>query len=136
MDARSTSVRQQSADKRPSQGGILDGRTQVAKRRRELIAIYTAALGGPAALSAGQVIDIRKAAELTALAEAARARAMRHGTGDASDLSAMIRLESTAARAVRALSIKPTSAKTPSIAEYAARKAAEKAASKPAGDPA
>jgi hypothetical protein len=138
MDVRSTSVRQQSADKRPSQGGILDGRTQVAKRRRELLAIYTAALGGPAGLSEGQLIDIRKAAELSALAEQARARAMREGLTDAGEMSAMIRLESTAARAVRALNIKPGAGepKPPSIAEYAARRAAEKAASKPAGDPA
>jgi hypothetical protein len=127
MDARSISVRQQSADKRPSQGGILDGRTQVAKRRRELIGIYTAALGGPAALTDGQQIDIRKAAELTALAEAARARAMRQGTGDASELSAMVRLESTAARAVRSLNIKPASGNREPVADlqaYLASKAA------------
>jgi hypothetical protein len=61
---------------------------------------------------------------------------MREGFTDAGELSAMVRLESTAARAVRALNIKPSSVKTPSIAEYAARRAAEKAASKPAGDPA
>jgi hypothetical protein len=137
MDARSTSVTQQSVDKRPSQGGILDGRTQVAKRRRELIAIYTAALGGILALTDGQQIDIRKAAELTALAEQARARAMRDGFADAGDLSAMVRLESTAARAVRALNIAAGAGapKTPSLAEYAAAKAAQKAASKPGGDP-
>ena len=117
---------------------MLDGRTLVARRRRELIAVYSDALGGAAALSEGQLIDIRKAAELTALAEQARARAMRQGTADASELSAMIRLESTAARAVRALNIKPgtNQLKPPSIAEYVARKAAEKAAGKPAGDPA
>lgn len=115
---------------------MLDGRTMVARRRRELIDVYTAAMGGPAALTDGQQIDIRKAAELTALAEAARARAMRDGTGDAGEISAMVRLESTAARAVRALNIKQASAKTPSLADYAARRAAEKAASKPAGDPA
>jgi hypothetical protein len=104
MNAQSTSVRQP-ADRRPSQGGILDGRTQVARRRRELIDLYSAALGGPASLSPGQVIDIRKAAELGALAEQARARALRDGTADASELSTMVRLESTAARAVRALSL-------------------------------
>jgi hypothetical protein len=136
MEARSAATARPTADRKPSRGGILDGRSQTARRRRELIDVYTAALGGPAALSAGQEIDIRKAAELTALAEAARARAMRDGTGDAGEISAMVRLESTAARAVRSLNIKTALAKTPSIAEYAARKAAEKAASKPAGDPA
>lgn len=127
MDARSISVRQQSADKRPSQGGILDGRTLVARRRRELIDIYTTALGGPAALSEGQRIDIRRAAELVALSEAARARAMREGTGDASELSAMIRLESTAARAVRALNIKTGVGNVEPVADlqaYLANKAA------------
>jgi hypothetical protein len=128
----------QSADRPPSRGGILDGRTQTARRRREMIDVYTAALGGPAALSEGQQIDIRKAAELTALAEQARARAMREGFADAGELSAMVRLESTAARAVRALNIRSgaNEPKPPSIAEYAARKAAEKAAHRPAGDPA
>jgi hypothetical protein len=137
MNATSSAVRHQSADRSPSRGGVLDGRTLISRRRRELIDVYTAALGGPAALSEGQLIDIRKAAELTALAEQARARAMREGITDAGELSAMIRLESTAARAVRALNIKPAAGeRTPSIAEYAARKAAEKAANKPAGDPA
>lgn len=115
---------------------MLDGRTLVARRRRELIEIYAKALGGSLALSEGQLIDIRKAAELTALAEQARARAMREGTADASDISAMVRLESTASRAVRALNIDPTAGapKPKSLAEHAARKAAERAASKPAGE--
>jgi hypothetical protein len=127
MNARSTSVRQQSADKRPSQGGILDGRTMVARRRRELIDVYAAALGGPAALSEGQQIDIRKAAELTALAEQARARAMREGLTDAAEMSAMVRLESTAARAVRSLNIKPGAGNREPVADlqaYLANKAA------------
>ena len=67
--------------------------------------VFAAALGGPAALSEGQLIDIRRAAELVALSEAARARAMREGTADAGEISAMVRLESTAARAVRVLNI-------------------------------
>lgn len=106
MRATSPAQRQQAADRPPSRGGVLDGRTPIGRRRRELIDCYADALGGAGALSEGQQIDIRKAAELTALAEQARAKAMRDGTGDASDLSAMIRLESTAARAVRALNIK------------------------------
>jgi hypothetical protein len=107
MSATSSAARSPFVDKPPSRGGSLDGRTLVARRRRELIDIYIAALGGPALLSEGQRLDIRKAAELTALSEQARARAMREGITDASELSAMIRLESTAARAVRSLNIKP-----------------------------
>lgn len=106
MRATSSAQNQQSTDRPPSRGGLIDGRTPIGRRRRELIDTYSAALGGAGVLSDGQQIDIRKAAELTALAEQARAKAMRDGTGDASDLSAMIRLESTAARAVRALNIK------------------------------
>jgi hypothetical protein len=106
MRATSSAQKQQSTDRPPSRGGLLDGRTPIGRRRRELIDCYTAALGGAGALSDGQQIDIRRAAELTALAEQTRAQAMRDGTGDAADLSAMIRLESTAARAVRALNIK------------------------------
>jgi hypothetical protein len=137
MEARSATAARPIDDRKPSRGGVVDGRSTVGRRRRELIDIFTAALGGPAALTDGQQIDIRKAAELTALAEQARARAMREGFADAGALSAMVRLESTAARAVRLLNIKPGSqVKPPSLVEYAARKAAEKAASKPAGEPA
>jgi hypothetical protein len=137
MSPTSSAARHQSADRAPSRGGVLDGRTLVARRRRELIAIYVAALGGPAALSEGQQIDIRKAAELTALAEAARARAMREGATGAGELTAMVRLEGMAARAVRALNIKAGAAqpKPPSLADYVASRRAE-AAGKPAGDPA
>jgi hypothetical protein len=91
----------------PSRGGPIDGRTLLARRRRELIDIYATALGGDQSLNEGQRLDIRKAAELTALAERARARAMREGVADAAELSAMVRLESTAARAVRVLNIRP-----------------------------
>jgi hypothetical protein len=98
-----TEPAKQSADKPPSQGGILDNRTRRARRRRELIAIYSQALGGADALSEGQKIDIRKAAELVALAEDCRALAMQQGPGGAGALSAMVRLESASVRAVRAL---------------------------------
>jgi hypothetical protein len=95
----------QSADKPPTRGGVLDGRTRRARRRRQLIAAYSNALGGDTALTEGQRIDIRKAAELLALAEDIRALAMQEGPGGAGAISAMVRLESTASRAVRALNI-------------------------------
>jgi hypothetical protein len=93
------------ADKRPSQGGILDNRTRRARRRRELIEAYSSALGGDAALTDGQRIDVRKAAELTALAEDCRALAMQQGAGGPGAISALVRLESSSARAIRALGI-------------------------------
>jgi hypothetical protein len=143
MTAQSSAAGRQSADRSPSRGGVVDGRTIVARRRRELIVVYTAALGGAAALSEGQRIDIRKAAELTALAEQARARAMRQGTTDASEISAMVRLESTASRAVRALALPPPNAGPPvqTLADYIASRhaasdgAEEKACSPPADKP-
>jgi hypothetical protein len=112
MAARSAASVSPFADRKPSKGGAVDGRTLVARRRRELIDVYTAALGGLAALTEGQQLDIRRAAELTALAEQARARALREGTGDAAELSAMIRLEGMAARAVRALDLPKAGGKT------------------------
>jgi hypothetical protein len=114
---------------------VLDGRTLVARRRRELIDVYTAALGVAAALTESQRVAVRKAAELTALSEQARADAMRQGISDPIRLSAMIRLESTATRAVKALGIKPGERKLRTIDDYLQERAA-KAASKPAGDPA
>lgn len=106
MSAGSSATPRLIDDRKPSRGGVVDGRSAVGRRRRQLVDVYVAALGGPTALTAGQWIDVRKAAELTALAEAARAKAMREGTGGAGALSAMVRLESTAARAVRALGLK------------------------------
>jgi hypothetical protein len=106
------------ADKPPSQGGILDGRTRRARRRRELIATYSNALGGDAVLTEGQRIDIRKAAELTALAEDCRALAMQEGTTSATALSAMVRLESSSTRAVRALRLPKPNSAVPRLSQY------------------
>src|SRR5258708_22426450 len=103
MDTQAKTV---TADKRPSQGGILDGRTRRARRRRELIATYSNALGGDRALTDGQRVDIRKAAELVALAEDCRALAMQEGPGGAGAISALVRLESSSTRAVKALGLK------------------------------
>jgi len=102
MDTQAKTV---TADKRPSQGGVLDGRTRRARRRRELIRTYSNALGGDAALTEGQRVDVRKAAELVALAEDCRALAMQQGSGGPGALSALLRLESASARAVRALGL-------------------------------
>lgn len=121
MIVRSAALRHRSIDPSLAKGTI-DGRTVVARRRRELIEIYAKALGGASALSEGQFVDIRKAAELTSLAEQSRARAMR-GIMNAGEISAMICLESTASRAVRALNIKQSAirSKLLSPAEYLAQ---------------
>jgi hypothetical protein len=84
--------------------GAVGARGRRARRRRELIDAYSKALGGDAALTEGQRADVRKAAELASLAEDCRALAMQEGfPGGPGAISAMVRLESTAARAVRAL---------------------------------
>ena len=74
-----------------------------ARRRRDLIAIYIGAVGGRAAVSELQLVQVRKAAELTAAAEAVRARVL---AGDATaDLDALVKIEGEARRTLRALGI-------------------------------
>jgi hypothetical protein len=90
-------------------------------RRRVLIKAYSDALGGDARLTEGQRADIRKAAELVALAEDCRALAMQEGApGGPGALSALVRLESASARAVRVLRLPEPGRAVPSqtVAEY------------------
>jgi hypothetical protein len=89
-----------------------------------LITAYSNALGGPAALTEGQRVDIRKAAELVALAEDARALAMQEGIAGAGAISALVRLESSSTRAIRALRLpEPNAAPAvPTLAEYLAQR--------------
>lgn len=121
-----SAARSQLVDKPPSRGGTVDGRTLAARRRRELINAYTVALGGIEAISVSRLVDVRRAAELVALAESERAKALR---GEAVDLSALIRVEGAADRAVRRLGIKPGAvpSRPLTLAEYAKAKAAGKA---------
>jgi hypothetical protein len=81
----------------------LDGRKTEQRRRRDLVAIYIDALGGRAAATELQLVEVRKAAELTAAAEVVRARVL---AGASIDLSSLVKLEGEARRAVRALGIK------------------------------
>lgn len=97
------------------------GRSPAGRRRRDLVNFYVDALGGADNVTPVQVTDIRRAAELTALAEETRAKALCEGTG-AVDLAALVRLEGAASRAVRALGIKsgPSAQRTPTISEWMA----------------
>jgi hypothetical protein len=71
-------------------------------------------LGGDARLTESQRVDVRKAGELCALAEAARELALREGPGSVGATSVMIRLESASARAVARLNLpKPDKAAAP-----------------------
>ena len=107
---------EQQRDAAPSRGGIVDHRTRRARRRRELIA----------AEQFGQRVDVRKAAELVALAEDARAMALQDMPGSAGMLSAMVRLQSASERAIRALRLpEPKDARPQtSLADYLASKRA------------
>jgi hypothetical protein len=95
----------------------LDNRTVMARRVRALTEALTAELGGaPDALT---VAAVRNAAELTALAEAARRAALR---GKPADMVALVRLEGAASRAVRALQLRAAPARRQparqTLAEY------------------
>jgi hypothetical protein len=80
----------------------VDGRSEVGRRRRDLVEAFLAAIGGRA--SDIHMVDVTRAAELTAITEEARRRALR---GENIDLAALARLEGTADRAVRRLNLKP-----------------------------
>jgi hypothetical protein len=74
----------------------VDGRCKQARRVKELVANYTARLGNNADLD-----RIRRAAELVALGETLRARAMR---GEV-DLTVLVKVENLGARAMRSLGL-------------------------------
>ena len=100
------------------------GRSPAGRRRRDLVSFFVDALGGPENVTPVQVTDVRRAAELTALAEETRAKALCEGTG-AVDLAGLVRLEGAASRAVRMLGIKSGQSipKTPTITEWLASQA-------------
>ena len=87
------------------------GRRQ-SRRRRDLVRMYIAALGPDAATDLA-LVTVRKAAELTVAAEAARAAVLAGGCC-AADLDMLVKLEGEARRAVRALGLK---VETPKRAE-------------------
>jgi hypothetical protein len=109
----------------------LDGRTVGARRARELARGFQAELGGT--VSATQRFAIERAAALVALAEDARARRLAGDLGVS--LEDVVRTDNAAARAVKALGIKPADLKVPTLQEHLARRAAERANAS-SGDPA
>jgi hypothetical protein len=98
----------------------LDGRTRMARRIKQLTKAYLAALAGPSPV---QVAQIKRAAEMTALAEQARAKRM---AGDESvSWDDVVRLDSAARRAVRDLKLPAKPEARESMTEYLARTARE-----------
>jgi hypothetical protein len=80
----------------------ISGRTALGRRIHDLADGYAAALGGWASLSDMMAGNVRKAAELVALAETMRADALRDGNVDP---LVLVRLDGAANRAVRALQL-------------------------------
>ena len=102
---------------------MLDRRTKEWRRRRELIDMFTTALGGRAAISAVLAAKVEVAAELAVAAELCRAAYMAGGDVTTDDL---VRVSNQAQRAERALGIgaKQAPAKTDLAAYLANRTAA------------
>jgi len=106
----------------------------IARRQRALANAFVVALGGLPRVSALQMADVKRAAELIALAEACRARIMRDGAAAPAELTALTRLEGTASRAQRALGIKPGASEPKvTLAQHLANRAA-RAAERPSGE--
>lgn len=70
-----------------------------------------------------QLTDARRAAELTLLAERARAQALAGG-GAVVDAAALVKLEGAADRAVRRLRLKPGAVNSKTLADHLASRAA------------
>src|SRR5262245_42686751 len=81
---------------------VLDQRSAVGRRLKDLADAYAESLGGWPKLSDAQAAAVRRAAEMVVLAEQARHEALRNGVGDPDRL---VQLENLAARAVKALSL-------------------------------
>jgi hypothetical protein len=94
-----------------------------ARRRRDLIQTFTAALGGPDAVSAVTAVQLKKAAELISMCELVN--------GQPVDMLALIRLEGCATRAVRLLGLRaeppPTKARGLELARQRWAENAERA---------
>jgi hypothetical protein len=89
----------------------LDGRTRAVRRAKQLVASFTAAVGGK--VESHQLVAIQRAAELTAIAEQNRALHLAgHRTVDD-----VVRADGAAARAVTALRLPVVKPKRLSIAE-------------------
>ena len=80
------------------------------RRRHDLIRVFVDALGGRDAVSDVALMQVKKAAELLALAEMVRAKML----GDPGrDVTGLVRLEGEARRTLAALGIKADVPKTP-----------------------
>lgn len=82
---------------------VVSGRTATGRRLRDLADGFAEVLGGWSKLDNTAAANVRRAAELTVLAEQSRAHALRHGC---TDFTGLTRLEGYADRAVKALGLR------------------------------
>jgi hypothetical protein len=102
----------------------LNLKTSRGRRIADLVRAYLKAVGNP--VDVGRQTQVIAAAELQALAEDARAAALREPA--IADLEQLVRLQGLADRALRRLGIKAETARQqPSLQEHLARRAAEAA---------
>jgi hypothetical protein len=101
---------------------VIDGRSPLGRRVRDLAEFYAVKLGGWRVITDMQAAAIRRAAELAALAEQARTEALQNATVNPDQL---IRLENLARRAERVLGLNLVGAapKPATITEYVASRA-------------
>ena len=107
--------------------------TAEGRRCRDLLDDFVAALGGRSAITMAQLTDARRAAELTLLAERARAQALAAGSGVV-DAAALVKLEGAADRAQRRLRLKPVAAKPKTLGDHLARLTGQGGGAAAAGD--
>jgi hypothetical protein len=103
---------------------VISARTALGRRVKDIADNFALRLGGWPALTVGQAAAVRQASELSCLAEAARADALRNGCVDPVGLA---RLEGVATRAERRLGLpKETRGPvTPTLKEYLASRTPE-----------
>ncbi|YBV97393.1 hypothetical protein M1D80_11055 [Phyllobacteriaceae bacterium JZ32] len=105
--------------------GIIDRRTKEWRRRCELVAIYSEALGGANAISPVLMSKIEAAAELAVIAEKTRADFLRGDGATADDVVRTARLAATAEKALGIDARNKAKAKRPNpVAEYVAGRSA------------
>ena len=114
---------------------VIDGRTPLGRRLRDIADQLAAGLGGWSALTELQAAAVRKAAELAALAEDARAKRLK---GDTTiTLDDVVRLDRLAEQSVRRLGLpsaagEPAETPAPDLRTYLAKLKTEPAPVVPA----
>ncbi len=101
----------------------VDGRTDEARRFRDLVIAFVDDLGGVAKASEADIALARQAASSVVASEKVQARII---AGDDVDLEQATRLGNAAARNLSALRKRHKPARSPTLADYAAQKAAQR----------